>query len=592
MLRRRPRIDRDPSDRGQILLIFAFGLIVFIGFAALTVDIGSLYVARRSYQNATDAAALAGAAYLTRPTGDPCADTAGAPTKQVCARRAAWNYLNDQLGLGLTSATIDGYANGNTAAAGEPVTPGSGAPYSIWVSTPPNGAGAAAAVSTVADKNQVLFVRVDRQRDIFFGKIFAPDGFTVSAWSTAGIFPNRFAVITLRRGKDGVDVDSGPANTTDIKIAGTGSSLRVVNGDVGGNYGMKMPGSGSRLILDSSGGDDVNVLLSDYVSCGSSCWAPGQIVDQTGAIRPATKLPAFVPDPNYAPPPMNAAATWPAGPVDNASPYLDIPRSVSTPLTGPDKDDLNIKNSDPGSVVGATCSADSPVAGPGWYDQVTLAGSKCLIFSGNKQRTDVFSAATETDVPLTQQPGIVYITGKLNIGNNALIVADGVTIVMRPDGSNGQFSPNSGGVMDLNRGLANGGNDLPLGGWTTKGVSSYHIVGGKWAYDSALEGNASLNGVGLALYVLKPSQAGYSAPGGTDVIHVNSGAGLSWTGVTYAPNDNVQIAGQPQHDGIGQLISWTFTFNGGTNVTQTFNGPGDGFPYLIEPCVLVGGACQ
>jgi len=58
---RRPRqrsTDTDP--RGQILLIFAFGLIVFIGLAALTVDVGSLYVARRNYQNATDAAALAG----------------------------------------------------------------------------------------------------------------------------------------------------------------------------------------------------------------------------------------------------------------------------------------------------------------------------------------------------------------------------------------------------------------------------------------------------------------------------------------------------------------------------------------------------
>jgi hypothetical protein len=62
--------------------------------------------------------------------------------------------------------------------------------------------------------------------------------------------------------------------------------------------------------------------------------------------------------------------------------------------------------------------------------------------------------------------------------------------------------------------------------------------------------------------------------------------------VTYAPYDNVQIAGQPQHDGIGQLVSWTFTFNGGTEVTQTYEGPGDGTPYLIEPCVLVGGACQ
>jgi hypothetical protein len=94
------------------------------------------------------------------------------------------------------------------------------------------------------------------------------------------------------------------------------------------------------------------------------------------------------------------------------------------------------------------------------------------------------------------------------------------------------------------------------------------------------------------MYVLKPVQTGIADADGTDVITVSSGAALAWNGVTYAPNDNVSIAGQPNHDGIGQLISWTFTFNGGTDVTQTFDGPGDGFPYLIEPCVIVAGSCQ
>ncbi len=98
--------------------------------------------------------------------------------------------------------------------------------------------------------------------------------------------------------------------------------------------------------------------------------------------------------------------------------------------------------------------------------------------------------------------------------------------------------------------------------------------------------------MGIALYVLKPGQAGISVSGGTSVIQVNSGSALAWQGVTYAPNDNVAISGQPHHDGIGQLVAWTFTFNGGTTVTQTYDGPGDGFPYLIEPCVLVSGSCQ
>ena len=210
------------DGRGQILVLFALGLVVFIGFAALAVDIGSLYVARRDYQNVTDAAALAGAAFLTRPINDNCVDGSGGTSKPECARRAAWGYVSDHLGLGLSAADIADANHGgnNTAAAGRQETPTSGgAAYTIWISTPPNGAGSAAAVSTVATAQQVIFVRVDRQRDVFFGKIFVPQGFNVSAWSTAGIFPNRYAVITLRRGR-GTQIDQGDANATDIKISG------------------------------------------------------------------------------------------------------------------------------------------------------------------------------------------------------------------------------------------------------------------------------------------------------------------------------------------------------------------------------------
>lgn len=58
---------------------------------------------------------------------------------------------------------------------------------------------------------------------------------------------------------------------------------------------------------------------------------------------------------------------------------------------------------------------------------------------------------------------------------------------------------------------------------------------------------------------------------------------LARNGVTYAQHDNVQIAGQRNPLGIRQLVSWTFPFNGGPDVTQTHGGSNEAIPYLIEP---------
>lgn len=576
-------------DRGQILLIFAFGLIVFIGFAALTVDVGSLYSAKRSYQNATDAAALAGAAYLTRGTDSPCQ---GAGTKPVCARTASWNYLNDQLGLGLDSTQIGVYATSNTGATPTAVVPSAGgSAYKIWVSTPPNGAGSAASTSTVADQPSVMFVRVDRQRDVFFGKIFAPGGFPVSAWATAGSATGRFAVITLRQGS-GASGQSGPANTNDIRLAGNNTTLNIVNGDIGGNWGMKLNSGNILKFTSNPPGDAYNARLVDNVSCGSSCWSPGQVQDGAGNTLNPAKLPPYVPDPMYpAPPGLTSSA--PNGPMLTGP--LTIPKAVGTDANG----DLTVANNTTSGLTadGSSCQAGvkRSVIGPGWYRNIDIAGGQCVILSGTRQRTVFNDATTESDVPTTQQPGVYYITGQVKIGgggSGGLVVGDGVTVVIRPSGSNNQFTPN--GVMDLNRGFA-AGTPLKLGAWTTKGVRTYAIVGGKWQYQSGLEADLTTNGVGVALYVLRPDQ--YSASPAPDantvvIVMTSNGAGLGWNGVTYAPRDNVTISGQPSHDGVGQLVSWTFTFNGGTNVTQTYEGPGDGFPYLIEPCVLSGGACQ
>ena len=54
-------------ERGQILVIVAVGLTVFLGFAALVVDIGMAYATERYQRNLTDSASLAGGQELQQP---------------------------------------------------------------------------------------------------------------------------------------------------------------------------------------------------------------------------------------------------------------------------------------------------------------------------------------------------------------------------------------------------------------------------------------------------------------------------------------------------------------------------------------------
>jgi hypothetical protein len=62
-------------ERGQILVLFAGGIVALLIIAALAFDVGMMLVERRAEQNAADAAALAGARYVVT---DPAAAEAAA----------------------------------------------------------------------------------------------------------------------------------------------------------------------------------------------------------------------------------------------------------------------------------------------------------------------------------------------------------------------------------------------------------------------------------------------------------------------------------------------------------------------------------
>ncbi|HEX8916112.1 MAG TPA: pilus assembly protein TadG-related protein [Humisphaera sp.] len=570
------------GQRGQTLVLFSLFVVVFLGAAALTIDYGSWLSARRNYQAVADSAALAGSHYLVPPDSD---SPGACGSRQTCARFDSWRYLNEHLGLGLSDAQILAtYASVDSGAAGTAV-----GGYTIWVDTPPGNAGSAYPGSIGAN-NRVVFVRIQSDQQPYFARIMGLNSVTVPAWATAGTFPNRFAVITLRRGNASGAIDSGPSNAGDIRLAGNTTALNVVNGDVGGNWSMVLNSNNTLRMYSTLG---TNYQPAPYLkvptSCGQSCWMNGQLTDQAGNTlstqfppNGALQLPGFIQDPNYAPPP-ELASNAPNGPT------AQIP--VGDGGGSPTISTGTVVNDAGGNPL--TCAASSPHLGPGTYSSIIVKNGGCLILDPVNRYSDPTNPATATPVSSGQRPGIFYITGKFDL-QQGVVVGDGVTVIIRPSGASQQFTPGSHSILDLNTGKVSGSPQI-LGGWTTKGASPYAWNGLAWVYQSSQESNAVRYGRGLAMYVLKPSQYQVSpaVDANTTVIQVNSGAGLAWSGITYAPHDNVAIAGQPSHSGVGQLVSWTFTFNGGTDVTQTYDGPAVGYPILIEPCASGDqGACQ
>ncbi|MDQ3525281.1 MAG: Tad domain-containing protein [Chloroflexota bacterium] len=560
------------NERGQVFIFVGLLLGALIVASALTVDVGLWLLSRRDYQNAVDSAVLAGSAQIQRPTG---------ATERQLARQEAWGTLQRELDLvGIDPVTL---STSNTPANSPTVVPmPDGADFRIWVSTPPIGSGAEYPGAYTSSSSRTIFARVERVRPVFLGRLVMSQGPEISAWATAGLNPNRFAVITLRR-----DGQAGPAQQN-IFIGGSNSGLEVIDGDVGGNWNMKLNAS-SHLWLRGFTENDSDVYLTNSVSGvpnAADSWSASQITsgpngNPPGEVRQTLPLPAPIEDPDYPLPP--SLETAPNGPTTSV-PLGDIAGDLRVRSGGPSEA--------PGEASGSplACDADSPRIGPGFYTRIRVDGGKCLILDPTMRHSSITEAVPDvaTPVPATQLPGIFYINGLIDVQSGGMIVGDGVTVIMRPHPSSdgNSLSVSGGGVVALNVGqspVATG--SMRLGAWTTEGVATYSHNGLLWLYNAAL--NADTDNVGIALYIVKREQynAGVADDNNTNTIVISSGAALTWEGVTYAPHDNIKLSGQPGHNGIGQFISWTFTFTGGTTVTQTYSGPSQEFPRLLEPTV-------
>jgi hypothetical protein len=278
-----------------VLVLFALMLVVLLLVSALAVDYGGWLVTKRNYQNATDAAALAGAQQLTRPLTTACS---GSFTKNFCAREAAWYSVKSALNL----TALDPVAQAaSSSGANSPFTSLDG--YKVWVASPPADAGSK--YPGHVSGTGVVFVRIEHAGTDYLSRI-ANTNRTVMAWSTAGRFPANFAVIGMCSPTSiTTNCLAGDAN---IKLDGTNTNLIVGTGDVGTNRWTKDGGSSSGVAL----GPDSNAYMQLFDTCWANAsnqcqlWGYNSPNIDTSTTRAAIPLGAPIPDPNYAAPPITS----------------------------------------------------------------------------------------------------------------------------------------------------------------------------------------------------------------------------------------------------------------------------------------------
>jgi Flp pilus assembly protein TadG len=90
------------TERGQVLVIFAGGLVAILAIAALVFDIGQNLYERRMQQDAADAAALAGARYMNEPACKASSTVANCPDAVAAALSLATTH-----GFDATQVTIN-----------------------------------------------------------------------------------------------------------------------------------------------------------------------------------------------------------------------------------------------------------------------------------------------------------------------------------------------------------------------------------------------------------------------------------------------------------------------------------------------------
>jgi hypothetical protein len=536
MIRRQMSEWRLLSDRGQTIILVAFLMVFFVGILGLVVDIGGAYANQRFERSIADSSSLSGAQELqsaNRRTPPTAADYEKA---RELSMRSLVNQLRDPLdGLPACGGVGPPYPADIVNCA----IPGT--PYYVSVSAP--------ALTCVqlggCDPQRSVQVTVRRPDfGLVFARIFNQFEWNVVATSVAELgYSANYTLVTLRPPKPSRANDPRCApdcddNEDNIVLDGNTTRL-FVDGDVGTNTNIKLT-AGAQMVLDG--------FSSVY------------------------HFDAYL---NWTPPP---AAKQLSAPIDITYP---IPSRTGGTIF-PDDDDGLITDA-------ALCDAerDKVPSSYGISGFSAAAGEIICYQPGIYQ--DALDPSPAPDVILLT-PGLYFFDEGAKAGPTTRFIggyeadSPGVALVF-PIGlpsCNCSFDVASSPLVALNAGSAHP--TIASGSPATAALD----------YSSPTPQPVETDGdppVLMTLIVQRDPRCavGLTEPADcpkTNQLKLPGGGSIYLTGVQYAASDQSTIVGGSAGNGyIGQFISWTVQYTGGSQVNFTHAGAeGPGVLRIATPC--------
>jgi Flp pilus assembly protein TadG len=507
-------------DSGQILVVFAMGLVVLLGFAALVVDVGLNYAQQRRYQSVADGASLAGAQEL-KPTSRSAPVTS---LMQELARTRALEAVADELIGDGTLTSCD-----PTADIVDCDLPGGR--YRVSIQTP-----SPTCVSCVPERAVQVTVSEPRFSTIF-ARVLGQSTWDVRKTSVAGLsFGRQYTIVTLRPPQpNGM---GGSFDVRDIRIEG-GTIVRVNTGDVATNSNMVYNGAGSILQLDAG------YRMFYFDPYNGPKWAPPNPANPTGE-----KLGSLVDDPGYV-----------------------IPTSSGGPTGAQDTDE----------AAGSACAtaASELLADPGYEPYVPITAPATPDMDKiDCYLPGVYTTTLEVDNGdlAILEPGLYWLGGGMDAQGSVIggwsPGTEGVALVFRSDGWT------SGGSGEFKNRTTGGGTD-PHAVSLNAGTRFGDLAGGVEA-TAAMDfaGNPVVtNGdppIKMTVMVdrdvsciVEDDPYPACASEGKTVFDASGGSALYLAGVQFMPTDNVQIRGSSGSVGyVGQIWAWTVQYSGDSVITQ------------------------
>lgn len=169
------------KQKGAVLIWVAAGMIAFLGFAALAIDVGFLMASRNELQNAADAGALAGARDLYNENGTAINQGANQVAYDIAIKNLS---MNEAVEVNWTGGNNGDVQRGHWSFATRTFTPNASLePVDLWNVSDE---------TLDADTNFINAVRVKTRREStpvssFFARVFGNEGSVVTADAVAYI---------------------------------------------------------------------------------------------------------------------------------------------------------------------------------------------------------------------------------------------------------------------------------------------------------------------------------------------------------------------------------------------------------------------